>query len=166
MDGKCRTTMSIGCIQTKDSYNLPQSSSQNHLHPLPIESVCLGFEVLALGSRCPHQVQGIHVGLKASMCSNTVCWRGIWVGFKGSVLGSRCLCWIQDVWFEASVFVSSSISHGVGQTVACRFLQCGCQELVAKRFTPYTPSWVSHNMGLPFCSTSLKPLHLAEIHQH
>ena len=27
--------VSVGCVKTKDSYNLSQSSSQNHLHPLP-----------------------------------------------------------------------------------------------------------------------------------
>ena len=82
MDGKYRTTVSIGCIQTKDSYNVPQSSSQNRLH--------------LLGSKCSCWVQGIRVEFKASTLGwRRPCWvRDIRVGFETSVLGSKCPCWV------------------------------------------------------------------------
>jgi len=56
MYGKCRTMVSVGCIKTKNSYNLPQSSSQNHLHPLPFVTAAFSLidEILSSSWVCFH----------------------------------------------------------------------------------------------------------------
>jgi len=96
MDGKCRTMVSVGCVKTKDSYNLPQSSSQNHLHPLPfvvaafslvdkilsssqvrfhagssaplsqLDNSCIQLDTSTFNSTDPHSTRQIHVRLDTS----------------------------------------------------------------------------------------------------
>jgi len=108
-----------------------------------VSAFAVGFKASVLGLRHPYWVQGVRVGcwirgvgLEVSVCSKYPCWvHGFHVGFKGSVLGSRCPCRVQGihVGFKVSALGSRLLSCVQGVRVGFKTFALGSRRLCCVR---------------------------------